>query len=689
MFIRKIYFFISFIGMLVNLTFNVFAQEEAAKDTLVFQNPYTINVTANRINLFMKSNPSATTIVGKDVLQNMTKTIAADEALKFVPGVRIDNQANGSRLHMSIRGQGILSEHGLRGIKVLLDGIPLNDPTGFASDLYDVDWQTVGKIEVMRGPTASLYGGGSNAGVLNITTMDGKTDKPLSGEVFSSFGSNNLWKTSGQIFASSQNTDLRISISRMMGDGYRIHSGFQGNNIYSKLNWNPSDKVHLTQIFGVTNFYNENAEGLNIDQVNADPRSPNDDAIPKHEFQETNRVFGGIVGSVQIESNQSFSFNAFVRSTSYKEPGSKYIWHRKLFTPGATLQYNLQSEIGSSTNYFSIGSDLQYQTIDEYTVDNLGYAIENSILNSNETISQTGVGIFLIDRFEINSKWNLILSMRYDKITNQLDDMLKSPTDLSGDVNFDKATARFGINYSPTSFVNFYANWGQGFLPPATEELSSNPVNPGGFNKNLEPATSQCEELGIRGLLKENLYYDFSFFYLTTDKDFDRFRILPQRPLETFYRNAGSSKRYGFESYITWSPIKPIAVKLAYTYSNFKYSAPDSIKDNWLPNSPEHQLAFDIDYKLCENFSIGLTDEMQSKWYIFTNREDITQDGFNLASARISYHWNISNMKGELMFTVRNIFDKTYMAFTEPDPDGNCFQPGPGREIFGGIKIQL
>jgi len=31
---------------------------------------------------------------------------------------------------------------------------------------------------------------------------------------------------------------------------------------------------------------------------------------------------------------------------------------------------------------------------------------------------------------------------------------------------------------------------------------------------------------------------------------------------------------------------------------------------------------------------------------------------------------------------LRNIFDKTYMAFTEPDPDGNSYQPGPGYEIF-------
>jgi len=49
----------------------------------------------------------------------------------------------------TIRGQGILVEKGLRGIKVLLDGIPLNDPTGLAPDLFDVDWTAVQSVEVL------------------------------------------------------------------------------------------------------------------------------------------------------------------------------------------------------------------------------------------------------------------------------------------------------------------------------------------------------------------------------------------------------------------------------------------------------------------------------------------------------------------------------------------------------------
>ena len=147
------------------------AQEPAPppvrRDTIQLR---TIIVTAPRINVPLAENPAAMKIVGSDVLDAAPRGIAVDEAVMLVPGVKVDNQANGKRVHLSIRGQGILSEHGIRGTKVLLDGLPLNDPSGFAADLYDVDWPTVEWVQIQRGPEASLYGGGSSAGVLSIQT---------------------------------------------------------------------------------------------------------------------------------------------------------------------------------------------------------------------------------------------------------------------------------------------------------------------------------------------------------------------------------------------------------------------------------------------------------------------------------------------------------------------------------------
>ena len=117
-----------------------------------------VKVVASRLDLTLVSAPAATSVAGPEMLERMPRGIAIDEALASVPGVKIDNQANGERVHLSIRGQGILSERGIRGVQVLYDGIPLNDPSGFAPDVYDIDWAGAQEVSVVRGPVAFLYG---------------------------------------------------------------------------------------------------------------------------------------------------------------------------------------------------------------------------------------------------------------------------------------------------------------------------------------------------------------------------------------------------------------------------------------------------------------------------------------------------------------------------------------------------
>ena len=662
-----------------------------------------IIITGNRINIPLRLNPAATSVVTTSDLHSMPRSIAANEALMFVPGVRIDNQANGSRLHMSIRGQGILSERGLRGIKVLIDGIPVNDPTGFAADLYDVDWEAVKQIEVLRGPAAALYGGGSAAGVLNIQTADGGS-KPFGAKISTTIGSNGFYKLFGQADGTTSDLNYRVSFSHFQGDGYRDHTSFFGNNFSEKMKWNSSSRLKISQILTVSQYFNQNAEGLNIDQVKENPKQSNPDAIPCNEYQYTMRITNGFTGQYLLSKNQDITFNAYMRYTKYTEPGSSAVEHRSMITPGFTFQYNLKQTLNNSVNHFSVGTDIQWQSIDGYKLENIkdpnrteargsfSQAVdEGTEMLANQTTNQSGLGIFMIDQLELNKKWSIVASLRYDNIHNKLNDKMDIPVKLSGSSNFDKLTGKIGSAYAINPNISLFANVGQGFMPPATEELMSNPVSFGGFNMNLKPATSTSEELGIRGNIGNAISYDLTGFYMKTKNDFYRYRILPARPLETFYGNAGSSNRFGIETYLNWSLTESLNFKVAYTYSHFKYTSPDSIKGNWLPNSPQHQLNLDLGYKISEKFSVGISSETQSKWYIYTDKihKDVSQDGFSLLNLRASYSWKIGSVTGELNFYAKNITDVSYIAFTEPDPDGNSYQPASKREFFGGVKINF
>ena len=183
-------------------------------------------VSAPRLDVPLKDNPAAMTVLSATVLRTtMPRAVAAEEAMRLVPGVKVDNQADGERVHLSIRGQGVLTERGIRGIAVLLDGLPLNDPTGFAPDLFDVDWSTIERIEVFRGAASTLYGGRSAGGVINITTRDGDPTR-TSGEASMSVGSYTFWKPFAEVGGTKGSLNYRVSASGNHGDGYREHTAF-------------------------------------------------------------------------------------------------------------------------------------------------------------------------------------------------------------------------------------------------------------------------------------------------------------------------------------------------------------------------------------------------------------------------------------------------------------------------------
>jgi iron complex outermembrane receptor protein len=693
-----------FVSLILIVTANLVLSQPSRKDTLEFKYPEVV-VTGSRMTLPLKEIPFSTSVVGPEVVQTLPRSVSMDEPLKLVPGVKVDNQSNGSRVHLSIRGQGILTERGIRGIKILLDGLPLNDPTGFAPDCFDIDFSTLERIEVLRGPAASIYGGSASGGIINIATQN-PPDAPLFGDAEFTGGSNGFWKAFGQFGGTAHAINYRVSVSRTMGDGYRDHTHFWSTIAYGKATWTPTSDFQLTPIFIRSETFHENPEGITLDQYRQDARQANPDAIPFNEYLSTNRTTFGTTGSLKMKNNQSLDFGAYVKGTLFTEANNRTFNHRTITTPGGSLQYTLRSGERDAhlRNTVSVGADVQWQSIDEHRVDNL-HAVEGDTIRSREEIRQSGAGLFVLDKLSIGSTWGVMACLRYDNIHNELQDLLKSPFDLSGNADFSKTTSRIGFTYSPQRNVTMFGSWGQGFMPPATEELAQNPDHFGGFNTHLTSATSEGFEVGVRHMVTSQLRYEFTGFSLVTANDFDRYRIPdPLRNQETFYRNSASSRRTGAEVFMEFLPDPSFDLQLAYTFSAFQYTNSQPIqvvmddpaiskfvKDgNWLPNSPKHQFSFDLRYTLSSGLAVGLSGEAMSKTYIDgANIEAEAADGYALLHARLSYDLSFAGHQVELRFQVRNIADKEYIAFTEPDPGGNAYQPAARREVFGGMRVHF
>jgi len=682
-------------------------QETKEKAQTAARQTHEITVTAPRVEIALKQNPAATTVVETQILQTMPRTIAIDEALKLVPGVKVDNQADGERVHLSIRGQGILTERGTRGIKTLVDGIPLNDPSGFVPDFFDIDWATVRRVEVLRGPAAAFYGSSSSGGILNILTRDGGP-APISGIGYFTAGSYGFYKGQAEAGGTLGPMNYRLSGSGLTSDGYRQHTKYWADNFYGKFHFNVAPAVKLTAVLGWTDFFNENAEGLNLAWFSANPsllrRNANPDSNTFNEYQKTARLTSGITASIGLGANLDLALTSSYRHTKYTESVPSSLIHRGYDTPSFSLQVNHTAGEDRFKNHLSVGADFGWQTIDEFKHPNLGNAVEGPGLLSDQTMSQGAAGVFVLERVELGPRWGISLSLRYDNVTCKLDDHVGS---LSGDASYKKATGRIGVTWNPLSDFGLYANWGTGFLPPGTEELANNPSSFGGFNRDLKPALANGEEIGARGSIGPSLVYDLALFQLATDNDFGRYRMTT-RPLETFYGNVGSTARYGLEAYLAWYPSEPLAFRLAYTYSHFKYDtvqtfdAAGAYSGTWLPNSPQHQLYLDGEYKITPALTAGASLEYVSSWYIdSTNRvfpiDPILYPGvfygrtdpYALVHVRLGYKFEVGGAPWELVLSGRNIFGVEYYGFTEPDPDGNSYQPAATAEWTLGLRLGL
>ena len=116
----------------------------------------TLEVTAPRLARELYATPAAITTLDREAIAQGQQRSRIDEALVRVPGVFLqnrDNFAQGQRI--SIRGFGARAPFGVRGITVMVDGIPYTLPDGQAQ-LDAIDLDSAERIEVIRGPSSVL-----------------------------------------------------------------------------------------------------------------------------------------------------------------------------------------------------------------------------------------------------------------------------------------------------------------------------------------------------------------------------------------------------------------------------------------------------------------------------------------------------------------------------------------------------
>ncbi len=180
-----------------------------------------IVVTATRIESALRDVARSISLVNKDRIQNATQQLGLDEVLAGIPGLYMQNRYNFSQdLRVAIRGFGLRSSFGIRGIKIFVDDIPETLPDGQAQ-VDSIDLGSAERIEVLRGPASSLYGNASG-GVISVVSELGGSEPFVEAKI----AGGELGYEKYQLKAAGRlnRVDYLINASHQHFTGYREHS---------------------------------------------------------------------------------------------------------------------------------------------------------------------------------------------------------------------------------------------------------------------------------------------------------------------------------------------------------------------------------------------------------------------------------------------------------------------------------
>src|SRR4051812_32487469 len=194
--------------------------------------PDVVVVTATRAPHSVLEVPASIDRVDGQEIREDRQKVNLSESMGRVPGIAVLNRQNYAQdLQIQSRGFGARSTFGVRGIRLIADGIPATMPDGqgqaatFALDSAE-------RIEVLRGPYSVLYGN-SAGGVINVITRDGPPEPTVYGSALAgSYGTSRFDAMYGGTWG---NFNGIADFNRFDTHGYRVHSAATRDHFNTKL----------------------------------------------------------------------------------------------------------------------------------------------------------------------------------------------------------------------------------------------------------------------------------------------------------------------------------------------------------------------------------------------------------------------------------------------------------------------
>ena len=633
------------------------------------------------------------------------RRVTLSDVVENVPGLFLQNRYGNHDVRVSIRGFGSRSNSGIRGVRILLDGIPESEPDG-QTRIEAIDFNSVGSIEIVKGNASSLY---TNApgGVINFIN---DINFPYSFVTqFNDFGSFDLHQNGIKFGVRTDHYGFLGTYSYHNYQGYRPHSQDYWNIFNTVVDLVPGDGTNLKVLGYFVDGLIKLPGSLTLDQFNADPYQANQRDVDRDTKRITKKGRVGLLFNTDFGGSKYHVFEIVPYGTiKYFERTSAEYRTIDRYGIGSSLKYIYKGPIGNLNNEFSVGGDVLYQTGPVAFFNNIG-GVKGDNLTALVNDDISNYGVYFSENLELyNKQLYMLLTGRYDNVFFQSSDQLNYSR--SNNRSFNQFTPKLALNYKITTSVAIYTSYGYSYDSPAGNELDNYPTSSDPsvlLNPDLNAQKSGNFEIGIKGnliypesLFFSNIIFEATFFNIMIDDEIIPFEVYG----DVFYRNAAQTNRSGLEIGGSVVIVNGLSLQLSYAYSDFVYdeynaltinpdltTTEEDFAGNKPPSIPDHNVfgALSYNHTLTQQITGFLRGSVRYVSGMFVDDANSAKtEGYTLLNAGIGFDMIFGKFNLLLSGGLNNLLDEVYVGFININSsNGQFYEAGEPYSWYAGLNF--
>ena len=635
--------------------------------------------------------PASVTVLNKPSLERYGNGSFVP-AVNTVPGVKMDERSPGS-YRLSIRGNLLRSTFGVRNVKVYWNGIPFTDANG-NTYINELAFNNIGKIEILKGPSGSMYGSGTGGVILLSSGLSAIKEKTLS--IQTTAGSYGLFSANASYNQSGDHAATALSFSHQQSDGYRKHTNMRRDAANFTGTYFISNKQNISANILYSDLYYQTPGALTAVEMSNDPHQArpaagsNKSAEAQKAALYLKTLYAGFANEYHFNNKWNNNTCVYFSNTNFRNPAIRNYERKTEQGIGmrTVTKYNSQFFTGT------FGGEYQYSFTNTSTFGNkLG---EVDTLQYHDEINSRQFNIFLQTDFSLLEDFILNAGISYNNFHYGFIRLNQLPAVQQSSDFTPQFIPRISLLKKIKNRISVYAAVSKGYSPPSIDEVHA---GDGNFNKQLNAETGLNYEAGVKGdIIKNKLSVDASYYYFNLANT-----IVSRRDVNgaDYFVNTGKTKQQGFEIAMQYFPVNNSnkftrQIKLWTNYTNIharfdNYEQGTSKYDgNKLTGTSPNVFVAGTDI----NTSIGLYTNLTYSYTDMIPLNDANSfytTAYNLFFARLGYKVTLNKkIITDLFFSYDKSFNNPYSLGNDLNAAGNrFFNPSSPQNFYGGVKLKF